>query len=79
MIENTIKEIVMKTLNIPEEKYSEELGSGDIIEWDSMAHVRLLQAVEVCFNFTFDVSDAIDIETVEDLIFAVKKCLGRTE
>lgn len=72
VVEEKIKAIVISVLNIPDDKYSEELGAGDIPEWDSLAQVTLLQKVEAAFNFTFDVFDAIDIETVDDLIAKVK-------
>ena len=71
MIRTKIKELVISILKIPEEKYSEELAAGDIPEWDSLAHLALLQAVEASFKITLDVADAIEIETIEDLIVMV--------
>ena len=73
MIDDKIKTIVCKTLSIPETTYNLELSAGDIPAWDSIGHVTLLQAVEESFNIAFDVEDAIDIESVEDLIDTVKR------
>ncbi|MEM9227301.1 MAG: acyl carrier protein [Verrucomicrobiota bacterium] len=73
MIESEIKTLVLEQLKISEEPYSEELMAGDIPEWDSLAHVNLLMAVEKHFSIVFDVGDAIDIESVGDLIDAVKR------
>lgn len=72
MIEEEIKQIVLRELKIGTEQYSEELMAGDIPEWDSLAHVNLLMAVEKHFSIAFDVGDAIDIESVGDLIDAVR-------
>lgn len=71
MIEPTIRRLVVETLKIDEERYTEDLAAGDIPEWDSLAHVNLLMAVEREFRITFDVADAAEIETVGDLIEAV--------
>jgi acyl carrier protein len=73
MIEHEIKAVVVRSLRIPETEYSEELAAGDIPAWDSLAHVNLLIAIEQHFQIVFDVSDAIDIETVADLIDTVRR------
>lgn len=72
-IPEIIEAIVVATLKMKPEDYSEDLGAGDVPEWDSMGHVTLLMAVEKHFHFAFDVSDAIEIETVSDLIKAVER------
>lgn len=74
-IEQTIKKLFCDTLHVSEDVYSLELGVGDIPEWDSIGHLTLLQAVEATFEITFDVGDAIDIESVDDLIQMVHKYL----
>ena len=53
--------------------YDSELAVGDIPEWDSVNHVKLLQEIEERFNISIDVADAIDIEDISDLILTVKK------
>ena len=75
-IEPKLKRIVIETLKISEVAYSEELTAGDIPEWDSIGHVNLLMAVEREFEIAFDVTDAIDIESVGDLQDMVKKYLA---
>ena len=68
-----IRKIAAETLNVAEERIELELAAGDIPEWDSLGHVSLLQAVEDHFDIAFDVADAIDAESVEDLVFLVKE------
>lgn len=72
-MEETIKGIVLQTLRIDESVYSEDLAAGDIPEWDSLRHVNLLMAVESALNFTLDIGDSIEIETVGDLIDTAKR------
>jgi acyl carrier protein len=73
MIEHAIQRLVVETLKIDDHVYTEDLAAGDIPEWDSLAHINLLMAVEREFRITLDVADAAEIESVGDLIDAVKR------
>ena len=75
-IEDRIKNVVVGTLRIPDDSYAVDLAAGDITEWDSLGHVSLLQALEQEFKIAFDVGDAIDIESVEDIIVTVKRYIS---
>lgn len=75
-IEEKLKQIVLETLKLPEADYSEDLAAGDHPQWDSIGHVNLLMAVEQRFEIAFDVTDAIDIESVADLLDMVRKYLA---
>ena len=72
-MEERIRRVVIEILKIKESDYSEELTAGDIPEWDSIAHVNLLMAIEREFSVAFDVTDAVDIESIADLQEIVKK------
>jgi acyl carrier protein len=76
MLEKELKRIVVETLKIQESDYHEDLTAGDIPAWDSIGHVNLLMAVEKEFDVAFDVTDAIDIESVADLQDMVRKYLA---
>jgi len=78
MIEDQVRSIVINTLRIEDSVYDEDLTAGDIPEWDSLAHANLLMATEKHFSITFDVTDTIDIETVGDLIAAVRNYTSAT-
>ncbi|MBI4659282.1 MAG: acyl carrier protein [Verrucomicrobia bacterium] len=75
-IEAKLKRIVCETLKIDESRYRDDLAAGDIPEWDSLGHVNLLMVVEKSFNVAFEIGDAIDIESVEDLIAVLEKYVG---
>jgi len=65
--------LVMEQLKITDDQYSDELSIGDIPEWDSAAHVNLITSIEERFEIDLDISDAIDIEDVFDIIATLKK------
>jgi acyl carrier protein len=72
-LETRVKRIVCSTLQITEDRYSEELAAGAIPEWDSVAHVGLIMAIEVEFAIAFDVTDAVDVESVGDLLILLER------
>jgi len=72
-INNKVKQIIISVLGINEDEYSDELAIGDIPEWDSINHVILIQQIEEDFDISIDVTDAIDIEDVFDIIATLKK------
>jgi acyl carrier protein len=72
-IPDEVKRQFLEALEVSEDVYSEDLGPGDIAEWDSLANVRFIQAVEARFELSFDVSDMFAIETVADVIAMVRR------
>ena len=60
--------LVAKELKVPIDKIYDELAVGSIPEWDSLAHVGLIAAVEKEFNVQFDMDDVFEIEEVIDFV-----------
>ena len=75
-IRDKIKSVFVKVLKVDESVYVDDLAVGDIPEWDSVNHVRLLQEVEDHFEISIDIADAIDIEDITDLEMTVKKYIN---
>ena len=80
MIDEEVKQVVIQKLKIDPSVYNDDLAAGDIPEWDSLGHVNLLMAIEEHFKVSFDVADAVDIETIADLVETTKSYVaqGRT-
>jgi acyl carrier protein len=66
-MEELLKQIVIEALKIKPSDYADDLKAGDLPEWDSLGHVTLLQAVQESFKVTFDMDEAFEIESIEDL------------
>ena len=60
--------IIAKSLNIDKSVINEDLGPGDISEWDSLANQNLILALEQEFQLNFDIDEVLDMETVGDII-----------
>ena len=65
-----IKQIIAENLKVPLESISDDLAVGDIPEWDSLAHVRIIGALEISLGVELDIEQTLDLEDVEDLIDA---------
>jgi acyl carrier protein len=51
-----------------EAELTDETGPGDINGWDSLGHVSLMSEIQVRFGKHIPVEDAIEIESVADII-----------
>lgn len=71
-INSKVKNIIATILNVKFDVVTDELSIGDIPEWDSVANVRLLQALEEQFSIEIDVIDALDAEDVFDFCKLVR-------
>ena len=58
--------LIAKSLNIDVATVSDDLSVGSISEWDSLAHVGLIAAVELEYDIQFEIDEVIDLEEVID-------------
>ena len=65
---NRLYTVVSKVLNIPVAEVKDDLAVGEVPQWDSLAHVTLISAVEKEFNIKFEVDQVFEIEEVEDFL-----------
>ena len=68
------KEVYTLIANILEVKLdviNDELAIGDIAEWDSLGHMKIIAALETEMGITLDIEQTLEIEDVEDIIDAV--------
>ena len=67
-IEDSVFELISSTLKVDRSIVSLELAMGDIPEWDSLAHISLLTAVEGKLGRSLDIEETIEIEDVSDIM-----------
>lgn len=63
-----IRAFLAERLGVDEGLLADEVGVGDLPEWDSLAQVMLIAAVEAQFSIVIDVDVAFELETVGDII-----------
>lgn len=68
---DTVKELIAKNLNVSLDVIQDDLAVGDIPEWDSLAHMRIIAALETDLGVVLDIEQTLEIEDVEDIVEAV--------
>ena len=53
-----------------------KMTAGDVPEWDSMSHVRLMLTVERAFNTRFAAAEIAGLQNVGDLVSVIKRHHG---
>lgn len=76
-VEKKVKGIISESLSADESALSLETGPGDIPQWDSLGHQVVLSSVEKFFNIAFSIDEALDIETIEDLVEITASRIGK--
>ena len=65
--EKRFQAVVMQSLHIKEKQFRPDLRMGDIDEWDSVAHLDLVSAIEEAFGVRFKAEDIVEITSLEEL------------
>ncbi|GGC07650.1 acyl carrier protein [Marinobacterium zhoushanense] len=61
-------EVFSTALNIPLEEVHEDLKYNSIPQWDSVAHMTLIAALEDRFDVMLDTDDIIDMNSVSKAV-----------
>ena len=71
-IESTFREV----FNDPELNISREMVASDIAAWDSLNHIRLIVALEMELEITFDTDQVAELMNVGELISHIESKLS---
>jgi acyl carrier protein len=66
-------EVFAKVLGIPSENVTDDLRYASIPQWDSIAHMAVVSALEEQFGIMIDMDDVIDMNTVDKAREIVRK------
>jgi acyl carrier protein len=76
MMKQSIAEVFAKSLGIPLEQVTDDLSYSDAVEWDSVAHMALIAAIEEEFDIMIDAEDVIDMSSFAMAKQIVAKYIG---
>ena len=68
-----VETIFREELEQSDLRVSMQTAATDLENWDSLAHIRLVVAVERAFDVQLDVSEIESIDSVRDFYDAVKR------
>ena len=72
-IETKVKGIIATILNVDVTEIDDETAIGDLPEWDSLHHIKIISAIEKEFGFRFTPDVMMDLEDVTDIVAATEK------
>jgi acyl carrier protein len=70
---NKVKQIISKVIGVNISQLSDDIGPGDLPEWDSLGHQGILSAIETNYGFVLSIDEVLDIETMEDLVRTIQQ------
>ena len=70
-IKKTVYELIANVLEVDLSIIHNELAVGDIQEWDSLGHMKIIAALETEIGVELDIEQTLEIEDVEDIVDAV--------
>ncbi|MED4350950.1 acyl carrier protein [Schinkia azotoformans] len=63
MNEQKLRQIFSESLGIAEDQVTDDLQYNSIEEWDSIAHMALIAAIDDGFDIMIDTEDVIDLSS----------------
>ena len=72
-VEAKIKAVMMEILGVDESEIEEDSAIGDLPNWDSLNHLRIIAEVEKLFDIQFTPDVLMDIEDFSDLVKVTKE------
>lgn len=72
-IKNKYKKIFIKSLDINQKKFNENIKYNEIPEWDSIAHMTLISSLEDGFKISIETDDVINFESYKTGLKILKK------
>ena len=67
-MENQVKEIIARLLNVDLGVITDTLSSGDIPEWDSVGNLAIISTIEQELEVEFPLEDLFDLTSVKSLV-----------
>lgn len=68
-----LKELMANLFQCNASDLTDDIGPGDINGWDSLGHVSLMSAIQEQFGTHIPVEDAIEVESIADIVSLLEK------
>lgn len=72
-MESRIKEIIARVLNVDLGVVTDDLSSGDILQWDSVGNLAIISTIEQELEVEFPLEDLFDLTSVKSIVDEVNK------
>jgi len=58
-----VRLVFSETLKLPPDRIVDDLAYNSVQEWDSVAHMALVAALEEAFDFMFEIDDVLEMSS----------------
>lgn len=72
-MENQIKEIIARVLNVEIGDITDSLSSGDIPQWDSVGNLAIISTIEQELDIEFPLEVLFDLTSVQSIVDEVNQ------
>ena len=79
LIFKKIEEIFEDIFEISDIEINNQTKRDEISDWDSLGHIRLINAIEDEFNISIELEDAIELESCNQIIDCIDKLKNKEE
>jgi acyl carrier protein len=62
-MEEKLRQVFAEELGVPVDRVTDDLRYGEAPEWDSIAHMALVAAIETAFDIMIDAEQVIDMSS----------------
>lgn len=76
-VKNEVVDIIADVLGVSAGQIEEDTAIGDLPEWDSLHHIRIISAIEKKYKFRFTPDVMMDLEDVSDIVAATEARAGK--
>ncbi len=77
MISERLKRVILRELELEDFDITDDTVASDVPGWDSLSHIRVIDAVESEFHLRFRSLEILRVKNVADLQALVDSKIGR--
>lgn len=78
-LKQKLLELIAELFKVDMDQLGDEIGPGDLPAWDSLGHVALMARIQERFGTHVPVEDAIEVESIADLVEILERLEGKAE
>jgi acyl carrier protein len=76
-MDGKLKHLIAELFKCDVADLTDDIGPGDIPGWDSLGHVALMAEIHKQFGTHVPVEDAIEVESIADLVDVLERLQGQ--
>lgn len=76
MITEKLKNVILKTLNLEDFNFTEEMTADQVPGWDSLSHLNVITSIEKEFGIRFKTLELLKLKNIGELQQIINQKLG---